>query len=124
MKVKELIQQLQNFNPEAEVVVGGEAIFFAEELPGYYDGYYQKLIQDPRKAPYYNVQGLEFSRTGTKVKLHLLELSDIIWNCESLTELEQLEFKFNNLHPDQEARIKLEIHRIKQELITYLKENK
>lgn len=124
MKVKELLKELTNMDPEAEIVCGDGGVYFVEQLPGYYDGYYEKLIHDESKKPYYSVKGLEYSRSGTKVVFHTMNAEDIIWNCNSLEELNLIEFKFSNMSPDHIERIKTMIEEKKQEFIKYLNEEK
>lgn len=120
MKTKDLILELQKCDPNAEVVVGGEPIFFIEQLPGYYDGSYQKLIQN--KSKNYNIKGIEFTRAGTKVKIHCLSVEDIIWNEESLDAAKKLEFKFDpSLNLSQIEWFKNHIAKILKDLEDYEK---
>ena len=122
MKTKDLILELQKCDPNAEVVVGGEAIFFIEELPGYYDGSYQKLIQN--ESNNYNIKGIEFTRSGTKVKIHCLSVEDIIRNEESVAAAKKLEFIFDpSLSPLQVEEFKNQIKKILKELEEYEKSN-
>lgn len=122
MKVKDLLKELQAMDPESEVVVGGEAIHFVEELPGYYDGHYEVLIEDPSKKPYYSVDGMKFTRADKKVKLHTLTINDIIWNCDSREEVEKIKWEFDSgLHQQQKAHIEAEINKSKEEFFNYLK---
>ena len=122
MKVKDLIKNLSSMDPEAEVVVGGEAIHFIEQLPGYYDGSYECLIEDPSKKPYYAVEGMKFTRSKQKVVLHMLTLEDIIWNCETEEEVNNLKFEMEDLNEDHKKMIQRKIDKIKQEYFNYLKE--
>ena len=124
MKVKELLKELASMDPEAEIVCGNGGVYFVEQLPGYYDGSYESLIHDESKGPYYSLKGIEYTRSGTKVVFHTMNAEDLIWNCESLGDLELLEFKFSNISPEQIERIKKNIDNKKQEFINYLKEEK
>lgn len=80
MTTKDLIKRLQEVDPEGntEVVVGSDPIYFVEHLPGYYDGAYVTLIQDHGKDPYYNITGAKVTRAGSKVKIHLMSVEDIL----------------------------------------------
>lgn len=120
MKTKDLILELQKCDPEAEVVVGGEAIFFIEQLPGYYDGSYQKLIQN--NSSNYNIKGLEFTRAGTKVIINTMSVEDIIWNEESAAAARKLEFKFDkSLNNSQVERFKEQVEKTLKEFEEYEK---
>lgn len=82
MKTKELIRQLQEADPsgEVEVCVGNVDIHFVDIEPAYYDGTLQVLKRDESKSPYYNIVGGKYCRTGSKVVLHTLSISDAIAN--------------------------------------------
>lgn len=58
--------------------------FFAELLPGYYDGPYEVLVRDPSKAPYYDVVGGIISRRGEKIRLVTLPLVDALYGSPDL----------------------------------------
>lgn len=91
MKTRELIKVLQEVDPEgeSEVIVNGDPIYFAENLPGYYDGWYSVLIQDHSKDPYYNITGIRQTRAGDKVRLHLMSMEDVLLdNPEAIVELD------------------------------------
>jgi len=118
MKNKDLIEKLQKLDPEATVVIGGGCIHFAWELPGYFDGHYEELILDKSKEPFYSVKGLRFRDDGTKIVLNQLSLEDIIWNCESLQDLNELEFTFNKTMSLEKINyLKNKIESIKREVI-------
>jgi hypothetical protein len=111
-------------DPEAEIVCGGGGVYFVEQLPGYYDGYYEELIHEESKKPYYSLKGIKYTRSGTKVVFHTMNAEDLIWNCETKADLEKLEFQFENM-PDYLAdRIKQMISEKKQEFINYLNEER
>lgn len=82
MKTSELIRLLQEEDPSGEghVVVGNLDIHFVEALPAYYDGSAQELIRDPARAPYYNITGGKYRRSGTKIQIHTLSFSSVIEN--------------------------------------------
>ena len=79
MKSKDLIKQLQKIDPngEAEVVVDGDPIYFAEHLEGYWDGWYEVLIQDHSRTDY-NIKGTKFTREGSKVRLHIMDYEAVL----------------------------------------------
>lgn len=81
MKTKELIKRLMEADPtgEVEVCVGNVDIHFVELLPAYYDGPLQVLERD-ETCKYYNIIGGKYKRTGSKVKIHTLSISDAISN--------------------------------------------
>ena len=80
MKTKELIRLLQEQDPsgEEECCCGNQDIFFVSKDFAYYDGSLQVLIRDPAKAPYYDVVGGKYVRTGFKIQIHTLGISDIL----------------------------------------------
>lgn len=79
MKTKELIRQLQEADPsgEIEVAVGNTDIHFLELQPAYYDGPLQVLSRD-LNSKYYNITGVTYKRTGSKICIHTLSASDVI----------------------------------------------
>ena len=79
MKTKHLIEQLQKLDPTGEkhCVVGNIDIYFLTSECGYYDGYGQKLIRDPSKAPYYDIVGAEYSAED-KIQIHTYSIEDYI----------------------------------------------
>jgi hypothetical protein len=90
MKTKELIRILTNLDPESEVVVGGKSILGVEQLPGYYDGSYEKLIINDGE-----IQGMEYTREGTKSVISTFDAEDLIWHCNSESELANLLIKLD-----------------------------
>jgi hypothetical protein len=91
MTTSELIEALKKEDPEgtSEVYVNGEAIYFAERLPGYYDGWYPVLIQDHSKDPYYNITGIRYTKVGTKIRLQTMGMEDILCdNPKATVELD------------------------------------
>ena len=79
MKTKELIRLLQQEDPsgELEVCADGMDIHCVEKLPAYYDGDLRVLIKDETK-PFYNIVGMEIRRSGHKIKIHTLDLEDVV----------------------------------------------
>jgi len=83
VKAKELIRRLQDLDPsgEIEVTVGGHDIYFLDMDPGYYDGCYQVLIQDPELiGKSYSVIGIEIRAGGQKIDLHTMGYKDVLEN--------------------------------------------
>lgn len=80
MKTRELIAQLQEQDPsgELEVVAGGTPIYFVQRYAAYYDGCLRSLIIDDSKKPHYSIVGFKVTGRGEKVKLHLMDLDDVI----------------------------------------------
>lgn len=80
MKTKEFIEMLQKEDPKgvAEVCVGGIPVYCVEHLPGYYDGPYSVLIEDPTKEPYYRVTGIKHTREGCKLCIKTMDTEDIL----------------------------------------------
>jgi hypothetical protein len=87
MTTKELIQRLQEEDPEGntEVVVGGEPIHWIENLPAYYDGRCGSLILDHSKDPYYNIVGYRVRESGRKVRLGTVDLEDVLYDNPNAT---------------------------------------
>lgn len=123
MNVKQLIEQLLKYDQEADVIVGGNAVLGAEELPGHYDGCFQRIIKNEKKTPFYSVVGLEFTSSGRKVVLHQFKLEHLIWDCITEEHVNNLIFKLDNLSDYERIRIQNKIDLEKKEFIAYLKEN-
>lgn len=85
MKTKELIRQLIEADPsgEEEVCVGNCDIHFIENLPAYYDGSLQVLQRD-ENCKFYNIIGGKYKRTGRKIQIHTLSISDAISNRQEI----------------------------------------
>jgi hypothetical protein len=79
MKTKELIKRLQEEDPtgEIECCVGNVDIHFVSREPAYWDGPLQVLERDPAKEPYYNIVGGKYIKSGEKIQINLLRISDI-----------------------------------------------
>lgn len=124
MKVKELIEQLSKCDPEAEVIAEGKCIYFIEELPGYYDGSYQVLIQD-KSSPYFNIKGVEFTRANKKVRLNMMDFEDVIQAFTEEDYINNLIFKFDpSLREDTILSLEKRISEIKTEALDWIKNNK
>lgn len=83
MKTKELIKQLNEADPEgnSEVNIHGSGdIFHCESLPGYYDGCYEILIRNKGKEPFYNLEGIMFTKEGSKVIIKAYDFKDGLWD--------------------------------------------
>ena len=91
MKVKELIQELQKENPEAEVITSdGGPIYHTEWKPGYYDGHTPMLIHDEKKKPYYSIIGYKWEpNQHGKVVLQCMNLEDCLYNCFTTEDVEK-----------------------------------
>jgi hypothetical protein len=79
MKTKEVIRQLMEADPsgEEEVCVGNVDIHFIHAEPAYYDGALQVLTRNP-DCKYYNITGGKYRRTGMKVVIKTLSITDAI----------------------------------------------
>lgn len=102
MKTSELIRRLQKEDPsgEAHVVVGNVDIFCIEMLPAYYDGAAQELIRDPAKSPYYNISGGKYKRSGEKLQIHTMSISDALFDNANLP------IDYSELSPDRQVTVK------------------
>lgn len=80
MKTKDLIAALQENDPSGEVecCVGNAPIFFLANMPAWYDGKLQVLVQDHSKDPYYNIVGAKRTNKGRKIVLHTHSIEDYI----------------------------------------------
>lgn len=89
MKTKKLIELLNEADPtgEEDVCVGNVDIHFIETLPAYYDGSAQVLIRD-ENSRYYNIIGAKYKRSGHKVQIHTLSITDAISNESKKRPLE------------------------------------
>ncbi len=78
MKTKDLIKELMKLDPtgDIDVCIGNAAIYSIEKLPGYYDGAFERLIQDHSLDPYYNIVGAEYIRNEQKICLNKMAVVD------------------------------------------------
>lgn len=85
MKTKDLIAELIKADPsgELEVIAGGTPIYFVDCEPAYYDGPLKILIQD-KSLTCYNITGFKYTHQGEKVRLHLMDLDDVLLNDPDL----------------------------------------
>lgn len=106
MKTKELICLLQQEDPsgEVEVCVGNVDIHFLEYLPAYYDGRLQVLKRDEKD----NIIGGKYIKTGHKVNIHTLSISDAVYNYENF------EVDYSDLHPESAERAKTNHEALRQ----------
>lgn len=74
MKVKELIERLQEVSQELDITDGDAALYKIEIQPAYYDGCFTRLIQNN------SVNGAEIVGVGLKVKLVFLSWKDVLDN--------------------------------------------
>lgn len=100
MKTKELIRRLQEEDPsgEIEVCVGNVDIHFVERMPAYYDGSLQVLIRN-KNTKYYNIVGGKYVRSGDKVNIHTLSITDAISNACSVDS--KFEVDYSELSEDR-----------------------
>lgn len=75
MKVRELIEQLQECDPEAHVETAGGPAWFVATLPAYYDGSHVQLVTDPN-TKFYNVLGFKITDEGSKVVIYPHDIQD------------------------------------------------
>jgi hypothetical protein len=111
MKTKELIQQLQELDPEGEieVVADGAPIYFAEKLPACYDGSLQILAQDSNRKGY-NVVGYKVTNKGNKILLRTLDLESVMWeNDDAQIDLSEISGATREQWEYRVAKIKKDI---------------
>ena len=84
MKTKELIRQLQIYDPsgELEVSVGNSDILFAELLPAFWDGCQQILIRNNSQG--YNVIGAKLVSNNMKISIRTHSIKDMLFNNPDL----------------------------------------
>ena len=83
MKTKELIEELRRLDPNGDtdvVLHKSMPIHYVERLPGYYDGCYEQLIEDPAQKPYYAVLGTKIKVKDDKICLIGLSYEDVVFN--------------------------------------------
>jgi hypothetical protein len=74
---KDLIKKLQEIDPEGNkrVCCDGDAIFFLEDLPGYYDGYFS-YFNDHEYFP----EKLYMDDKNDKIVIHTMDVEEFIFN--------------------------------------------
>jgi len=84
MRTKELIDALKKEDPSGElrVTINGEACWYVEQLPGYYDGYYQ-YVEKENHFP----SKLYITKKDNKVVIHTLDWEDYIWDTADIGRL-------------------------------------
>ena len=97
MKTKELIQQLQELDPEGDidVIIDGVPVWTVEDLPAYYDGLKPELIQLGHE--YFDIIGYRYTSKGRKISLRSCRLSD------ALVELMQASYE-----PEEDIRVEID----------------
>lgn len=85
MKTKVLIELLQKEDPsgEQEVCINNMDIHYVCSEPAYWDGPLQVLERD-EECEYYNIIGAKYRRSGVKVNITPLSISDAICNNTDL----------------------------------------
>lgn len=80
MKSKEVIRMIQELDPtgEKEVCVDNVDILDIELEPAFWDGCLQRLVRDPKKAPFYDVIGGEYISEGDKISIRPYSIRDAI----------------------------------------------
>ena len=85
MKAKELIQRLQQFDPDVEVCVDNKDIYFLEPKPAYWDGKLQLLLHDPAKRDKaWSIIGAKVVEKGNKLNIVAMSIEDAIWDVPDL----------------------------------------
>lgn len=81
MKVKKLIELLQEFDDDGEVCIltedGNVDIFNIQEMEGYWDGAYQVLDRD-WECKYYNIIGAKYRTDGSKIVIKPMGIEDAL----------------------------------------------
>lgn len=81
MKVKKLIELLQEFDDDGEVCIatedGNVDIFALHEMEGYWDGAYQVLERD-WSCKFYNVIGAKYRSDGSKIVIKPMGIEDAL----------------------------------------------
>ena len=124
MKVRELLKELQSYNPDSEIVIDGTGpVYFVEELPGYYDGYYSEHILGEKVLQGYNIEGIHYTRAGSKVILKTMDLEDIVWNVSSPDEVDKIKVTFDpTMHQGAINSISEKFRVVKEEIMKYFNE--
>jgi len=89
MKVKELIEKLQEEDQEAYVYSYSGPVYRIEGKPGYYDGATEHLIHDEKAKPYYSIVGYKQDRSKPKVYLCCMSLKDCLYDCSTIEDVDK-----------------------------------
>lgn len=84
MTTKELIAALLAADPGGDlpVCVGTDDIYFAEVLPGYYDGVPCQLVHDESKrGKAWSIAGVKYVRSSDKVRLCTMSTEDVLFDA-------------------------------------------
>jgi hypothetical protein len=90
MKSKDLIALLQKYDPtgETEVTIGNSTHILVQPMPAYYDGSVQEFVFDPPRKEYdyiwNNLKAIKIKRSGQKIDLQSLNISDYYWDFHDL----------------------------------------
>ena len=109
MTVKELIENLQKEDPNAQVLSGGAPIYFVERKPGYYDGHTPLLIEDESKKPHYSVVGYKWDSNQPKVVLQSMNLEDCLYNCNTIEDLENFKILGHTEYVSRAEKLRKEV---------------
>lgn len=92
MKTKELIRRLMEADPsgEEECCVGNVDIHFVAKDPAYWDGSLQVLTRNENEKQYYNIIGGKYVRSGYKIQIHTLPISQILDDPEVVIDYSQI----------------------------------
>ncbi len=74
MKTKDLIKQLQELDPEGNMIIDG--VYFCEKLPYYYDGASYDIVRDESTN---NKLTMVIDRKIDKIRIHNIDIDNI---CE------------------------------------------
>ena len=75
---------------EEECCVGNIDIHFVSVEPAYWDGTLQVLTRNENQKSGYNITGGKYVRTGMKVQIHTLAISEILGDPKAIIEYSQV----------------------------------
>lgn len=87
MTTRELIGMLMALDPEGNipVVVGNHDIYFAQRLPGHYDGARQELLHDNEKrGRAWSVIGAKVTTGGEKISIRPMSIAEVLVDMPDL----------------------------------------
>lgn len=79
--VRDLIEELQKCDPDAIVNTRSGPVHYVDQLPGYYDGPYQILVDHST---------MKYTKQGTKVFICDRTVEDMYFDCDSKEELDNV----------------------------------